>query len=252
MILNFSPPATRSAALKPRVRGFTLSGFTLIELLVVIAIIAILAAILFPAFAKARASALRTSCTSNMRQIGGAFMMYGQEYEDRYPLTSFPSGSVSWTNSVRPFIGDIKIYRCPADSSARWNTPVAPPASNYYTTSYIMNAWYAGANRYATLSNTKAPSKVILLADSADNVARDHFHPFYWTPDPDVAPSAFMTNMTWDNSAQKTKELALERHLDTFVATYADGHAKAARWSQVWFQDISNNIHQGAFDPRQR
>lgn len=65
-------------------------GFTLIELLVVIAIIAILAAILFPVFARARESAVRTSCLSNLKQLGNAVLMYAQDYEERVPATINP------------------------------------------------------------------------------------------------------------------------------------------------------------------
>lgn len=65
-------------------------GFTLIELLVVIAIIAILAAILFPVFARARRAAQRTSCLNNLKNIVTACVMYGNDWEDRFPLASGP------------------------------------------------------------------------------------------------------------------------------------------------------------------
>jgi prepilin-type N-terminal cleavage/methylation domain-containing protein len=62
-------------------------AFTLIELLVVIAIIAILASILFPVFARARENARRTSCLSNLKQIGMGFMQYTQDYDEKYPMS---------------------------------------------------------------------------------------------------------------------------------------------------------------------
>src|SRR5688500_14171901 len=72
------------------------SGFTLIELLVVIAIIAILAAILFPVFARARENARSASCQSNLKQIGLAFAQYVQDYEGSYPRAR---GAISWFNT---------------------------------------------------------------------------------------------------------------------------------------------------------
>ena len=69
------------------------SGFTLIELLVVIAIIAILAAILFPVFAQAREAARKTTCLSNMKQIGPAMMMYIQDYDETYPQSEYGGGA---------------------------------------------------------------------------------------------------------------------------------------------------------------
>src|SRR5579864_7430052 len=80
------------------------SGFTLIELLVVIAIIAILAAILFPVFARAREKARQTACVSNVRQIGLAWMMYVQDNDESYPPNNSPNQPNSiWTQPPGPF-----------------------------------------------------------------------------------------------------------------------------------------------------
>ncbi len=106
----------------------TRRGFTLIELLVVIAIIAILAAILFPVFAQARESARKTTCTSNLRQLGQAMTMYIQDYDDVFPVcnfsdtsTGFPpnvhldgSGSpIYLTDTLRPYVKNDGVFLCP-------------------------------------------------------------------------------------------------------------------------------------------
>ena len=232
-----------------------LRAFTLVELLVVIAIIAILAAILFPVFARARENARRTSCLSNLKQIGLGFLQYTQDYDEAYPLSSYPTTNVSWTTSTQPYIKSLQIYRCPSDNAARWDAPVAPPAANYYTTSYIMNAWFAGTQPYAKLSAVQAPSKVAVVVDANTDVTqRDHFHPFNWIVETPANPlySGFMHGITFDDAANATTEVALKRHLETFNALFADGHAKNQRWSQVWYQDAPNDVWDGAFDPRQK
>jgi len=242
--LFFSQPPPRARSLR--------RGFTLIELLVVISILSLLASILFPVFARARENARRTSCLSNLKQIGLAFMQYSQDYDEAYPLSSFPAGNNSWTAGAQPYLKSTQLFRCPSDTGARWDAPAAPPADSYYTTSYIMNAWIAGTNPYAKLPALQRPASVIILAEAnADVAQRDHFHPFYWTNDPDMAFSAYMHGQTWDGGHNETTELALRRHLDTFNAMYGDGHVKATRWSQVWWQDASRGILEGSFDPRQ-
>ena len=93
-------------------------GFTLIELLVVIAIIAILAAILFPVFAQARDQARQTTCLSNMKQLGTALMMYGQDYDETLPSWPFRGGPTglftdprfkiwsyaTWVDALMPYV----------------------------------------------------------------------------------------------------------------------------------------------------
>lgn len=129
------------------------SGFTLIELLIVIAIIAILAAILFPVFSRARENARRASCMNNMKQLGLAVMQYTQDYDEKYPLSWFgripggpsrgsytqtdasmpgahfttidPSGGagssgnwITWMDMIYPYVKSIQVYRCPSSVDA--------------------------------------------------------------------------------------------------------------------------------------
>jgi prepilin-type N-terminal cleavage/methylation domain-containing protein/prepilin-type processing-associated H-X9-DG protein len=117
-------------------------AFTLIELLIVIAIIAILAAILFPVFARARENARRSSCQSNLRQLGLGFQQYVQDYDDRLPgsaqsgdsnlgqwipgCNGTPTPCVSITNPAQPTLGAVypyiksaQIFICPSDSQGR-------------------------------------------------------------------------------------------------------------------------------------
>ena len=88
-------------------------GFTLIELLVVIAIIAILAAILFPVFAKAREKARQSSCLSNVKQIGLGIMQYAQDWDEMLP--GYTMGGVPYYDAISPYIKNSQILRCPSN-----------------------------------------------------------------------------------------------------------------------------------------
>src|SRR5471032_1222569 len=94
-------------------------GFTLIELLVVIAIIAILAAILFPVFARARENARRASCQSNLKQIGLGLLQYSQDYDGRLVSIQWNQpGSTTvtrWEDSAFPYIKSAQIFICPSE-----------------------------------------------------------------------------------------------------------------------------------------
>jgi prepilin-type N-terminal cleavage/methylation domain-containing protein/prepilin-type processing-associated H-X9-DG protein len=124
-------------------------GFTLIELLVVIAIIAILAAILFPVFGRAKEAGRTAGCSSNMRQLGKAFAMYVGDYNGRYPAGGlFIAGShglaphqysdwVTWDVAIYKYVKNQKLFCCPSDQFKR--PPVASWMDKPYPRTYALN-----------------------------------------------------------------------------------------------------------------
>jgi len=149
-------------------------GFTLVELLVVIAIIAILAAIIFPVFARAREKARQATCASNLKQIGHAMLMYADDYDDMMPIShqvadetadfAGPNGVYNWIACVHPYTKSWKIFSCP---SAAPPLPCAcsPPPSADSIRSYLANnvllsgGWRFGPRSLAVVPN---PSEIIL------------------------------------------------------------------------------------------
>jgi len=139
-------------------------GFTLIELLVVIAIIAILAAILFPVFAKVREKARQTSCLSNEKQLGLGFIQYLQDNDETYPCAQDGYGE-GWAGKIYPYVKSAGVYGCPDDPTA--------PASGYSKVSYGMNGnlmnfavpgySYYNTTWYPVLASSLAPASTVLL-----------------------------------------------------------------------------------------
>lgn len=112
-------------------------GFTLIELLVVIAIIAILAAILLPVFAKARENARKSTCQSNMKQIGNALMMYTQDNDGKYVINEYGDGSgIQWPDILMPYIKSNHVFDCPSAAGQTWvprgQGRLSYPLQNFY------------------------------------------------------------------------------------------------------------------------
>lgn len=175
-------------------------GFTLIELLVVIAIIAILAAILFPVFAQAREAARKSSCLSNMKQLGTAVMMYVQDYDETYPQAyyyknntattngSSSGGYVTWTVTISPYIKNVGLFVCPSDAN-RGLAPDNPPCNPYTDTatpgceaqvprlSYLPNSALMPRKRgpqdapnVVPIAAVDAPADVIAMAEMTNHV----------------------------------------------------------------------------------
>jgi prepilin-type N-terminal cleavage/methylation domain-containing protein/prepilin-type processing-associated H-X9-DG protein len=146
-------------------------GFTLIELLVVIAIIAILAAILFPVFARARENARRASCQSNMKQLGLGIMQYLQDYDERYfrgTAGALPTGA-GWAGAIYPYTKSVQLYKCPSD-----NTPLYPQ-TDWTVISYAVNAGITDPTASfdatklfgGTTSSLTATARTVLLLETA-------------------------------------------------------------------------------------
>ncbi len=188
-------------------------GFTLIELLVVIAIIAILAAILFPVFARAREKARQSSCLSNVKQIGLAFLQYNQDYDETWPLMAWnsttgwePAISGWWGGELGPYIKNTRIFICPS----RQTDTVC---------SYVLNA-YVNGRADATIT---APAGTVTMADSTSNG--------WWAADGN-------TMMAYGNVNCRVKDL----HNGGANMGFCDGHGKwekaenwkPSEWNPGW------------------
>ncbi len=243
-----SPTRTQSA-----------SAFTLIEILVVIAIIAILAAILFPVFARARENARRASCQSNVKQILLGILQYTQDYDERFPLETFAENApgaafgagndgenVLWPQTVQPYLKSIQIFQCPSSSVpigfiGGWPNPNPVGYVKAFHTDYLANnaLFYRGSSS-SVVSN---PSGTVLLADGAKRGLKT---PPYLT-DIDKNDTWSLVDPTTDhNGGYGTSEVDLNgrglaapnpRHLNTVVVGFVDGHVKALQPSKFYYGD---------------
>jgi prepilin-type N-terminal cleavage/methylation domain-containing protein/prepilin-type processing-associated H-X9-DG protein len=200
-------------------------GFTLIELLVVIAIIAILAAILFPVFARAREKARQAACQSNLKQIGLANQMYMADYDGRYlPNATRVAGITGngywWMILAQPYIKNLQLVECPSFDSVIWcNPPVRgcndQPPYGRYRGGYGANRGYNNILRvgYQAPSGRKdttvpAPADTIHVVDVMCIVA------------------AGDTHQTFDPEIPRTSGGPQPRHNGGFNTLFCDGHVK--------------------------
>ena len=219
-------------------------GFTLIELLVVIAIIAILAAILFPAFAKAREAARKSSCSSNLKQIGVGIQQYAQNYDEILPVGQAVGDRGNWAQSTAIFVTNYDLFRCPSNTANTQNhgfaaaAPFKNTARSYVANPRILPGNDAGGGMTDTLrginqSIIKRPGSLIMVGEG--NVLGGD--PWAVRPDGTLINGLFAG------------------HLGQSNFLFADGHVKASQPSQTmvtpvgggdpinnwgWFDDSTN------------
>lgn len=227
------------------------TAFTLIELLVVIAIIAILASILFPVFARARENARRTSCLSNLKQIGLGIMMYTQDYDEKYPMqfynTSYSNSAtpvagrylqtqagmpgahfqigdtshgvlghfITWMDLTFPYVKSIQIFKCPSSTDAE------------YYPDYMLSAAFGGMRKsiYGVTSSSTSmaaierASTTVMLWETAQSTNGVTYEPRYGY----LGSGGNIPR--WPESHKM--------HLEGMNLVFGDGHAKWMSYQSI-------------------
>jgi prepilin-type N-terminal cleavage/methylation domain-containing protein/prepilin-type processing-associated H-X9-DG protein len=224
------------------------TGFTLIELLVVIAIIAILAAILFPVFARAREKARQTSCLSNMKQLATAAAMYRSDYDGRLVWWYMRAGAniYFWWENLQPYIKNTQLMRCPSAPSAlaEWGlgAPFTTIATDYVPIWYADCWWsvpgydpngamggssqhtapWACCTRYGQESAIAHPAEACYLFEGYGVYNQANLN------------QAQIGYSGWDPSMTQTY-----RHNGGFNVAFVDGHSKWVGCRQMWSSTVT-------------
>ncbi|HEY3330617.1 MAG TPA: DUF1559 domain-containing protein [Capsulimonadaceae bacterium] len=207
------------------------TAFTLIELLVAIAIIAILAAILFPVFATAREKARQTSCASNQKQLGIAFLQYAQDFDEVFPIGAENfSPYMTWDQAIMPYVmkagwGKAAIFHCPSDATG---------VGYDFGRSYAMNGAWMGWGAFAPagaavsvagvvttvvcpISSIPSPSKVFLLVENPLNGNQVTYQQY-------ANQGCPISSSGW--ACQDQAKWGVPGHSGGWNYVYCDGHVK--------------------------
>jgi prepilin-type N-terminal cleavage/methylation domain-containing protein/prepilin-type processing-associated H-X9-DG protein len=209
-------------------------GFTLIELLVVIAIIAILAAILFPVFARARENARRASCQSNLKQIALGVFMYAQDYDQKMPTYYGASGTTAatsatvatnytfgWADSLQPYLKSAQIFQCPSETAGPGPTSTSGISPDPTVAGYT-DYWFNLAASGVADAQFNSAASTVMLGDGVSSNAQAY----------SVGGATGTGSTPWTcTTASNPGVLAVinsgaSRHLSGGNFAFADGHVK--------------------------
>jgi prepilin-type processing-associated H-X9-DG protein len=222
--------------------------------LVVIAVISILAAILFPVFARARENARRASCMSNLKQIGLGIMMYTQDYDEKYPQDRIPTAQTPpdgvwasnlwfWQQMIYPYTKSDQIYICPS-------SPITgqKPYDSQYGINTLITGWQGATS--ISLGAVNSPSTTYLAMDSGmysmdmyyiHTPAKDYWYIPGTKKYAGVSPS-------FSNSQNETDYASDGRHFDGNNTLFADGHVKWLKTADIWSEAMKCHIGSSSSD----
>ena len=206
-------------------------GFTLIELLVVIAIIAILAAILFPVFARARENARRASCQSNLKQIGLGILQYTQDYDEKYPVYRMDGGTgnagstYGWADGIQPYVKSEQLFQCPSDTNPPPSGTTTPKPVQPGYTDYVYNVALGSqpgtggtaAGSGAALASIESTALCMMAIDGKINGT---------TATADNGSARMSTRGSGNPGYAASGNFDTKRHLEGNNMLFADGHVK--------------------------
>jgi len=222
-------------------RSASRAAFALLEILIVISIIALLAAILFPVFARARENARRAACQSNLKQIGLGILQYCQDYDERLPInepgtpgnesyiTDFANFTArnNWIRGIQPYVKSYQIFRCPSAIAATGSSAPSGDSDTNYVANCIVLPFVNNTIFPRSLASTPEPSMLVAVQEMKHRYNQMVVKPAYSGAGP------LFTQFTADSSPDRDNRA----HFEGMNRLFVDGHVKYTNEKRLCARD---------------